>query len=363
MGFDDRVKTHDKCESVLSHVDRCASGLRILLYRIILFGQRTPRQRRTFAREDRMFQQFSTRGLQPSERVDAWNNVIGQTYSGLSASPLRPGFAARIARWELGDTILTRPASTAVSVERHHASPQHPVSRKVLLHCLHQGSGRLRHRRREVDLRQGDLVVCAAEENYHFDMHGDHELLIAEFDLAAFGETPVAWIDDVIARAIPRETAGARLLNDFMLSLWREGEMLDDEAPRAEFGRVFADMALACLRPSFGVRLSEQAPLWQRAKAIIASRLADSSLTPAALAQELGVGLRSLQAAAATANTTPGSFITQKRLMLAQQLLVAERYRSVTEIAFDCGFEDSSYFSKRFRQKFGLSPNQFRTTN
>lgn len=307
-----------------------------------------------------MLQQFSTKALQPSDRLEAWNDVMAQTYSGLSASPLHSGFAARIARWDLGDTILTRPVSTAVSVQRRHESTRRPTGRTLKLHCLYKGAGRLHHRRREIDLRQGDLVACAGEENYRFDMHGDHELLIAEVNLSTMGEAESAWLDDVIARPIPRETVGARLLTSFLLSLWREGDLLDQAAPRADFGRVVAEMALASLRASPDFPQERCAPLWQRAKAIIAARAHDSSLTPAALAHELGVGLRSLQAAAAGAGTTPGSYINQMRLMLAQQLLIAEPHRSVTEIAYACGFEDSGYFCKRFRQKFGHSPREGR---
>ena len=308
-----------------------------------------------------MFKQFSTYGIEPCDRLDAWNDVMAATYAGLSASPLRADFSAQISRWQLGSTVLTRPVSTPVAVERRHSSERQPVGRTLTLHILQSGSGRLLHRRRQIDLRQGDLVACAGEENYRFEMHDNHELLIAEFGFATLGSAPVGWVDDIIAHAIPRETAGVRLLHNFLLSLWRECDIMDDEAPRDDFGKVLGDMALACLRPSLSARASDQAPLWQRAKAIIASRLGDSSLTPATLSQELGVGLRSLQAAAAAASTTPGSYITQKRLTLAQQLLVAERYRSVTEIAFDCGFEDSSYFCKRFRRKFGVSPRHFRS--
>ena len=256
-----------------------------------------------------MYNQFSTRGIEPAERLDAWNDVMAQTYRGLSASPLQPGFSAQITRWKLGSTILTRPVSTAVSVERRHESVSRPTSRTLKLHFLHKGAGRLHHRRREIDLRQGDLIACAGEENYRFEMLGPHELLIAELDFATL-RGPVDWIDDIIGSPIPRETAGVRLLYDFLLSLWRESDTLEDDIACADLDTVLANMVLAGLRPSAEARCSQQAPLWQRAKAIIASRLGDSQLTPAALAGELGVGLRSLQAAAAEASTTPGSYIT-----------------------------------------------------
>lgn len=309
-----------------------------------------------------MITHYSTRVTEPAHRLGMWNDVMAQTYSGLSASALRPGFSAEISVWKLGDVVLTRPASTAVAVERRHAPERQPTSRTLKLHVFQSGTGRLLHRRREIDLRQGDIAVCAGEENYRFEMHGNHELLVAELDLSTLAEQP-EWLDDVIGRVIPREKCGVRLIHDFLLSLWREGDALDEGESRESFGRVFADLVQVGLKPSPQTSPAQQTPLWQRAKAIIAGRISDSSLTPASLAQELGVGLRSLQTAGAVNGTTPGSYIIERRLMLAQERLATHRNRSITQVAFDCGFEDSGYFSRRFRQRFGVSPAQYRSMN
>lgn len=306
-----------------------------------------------------MINQFSTRQIEPFRRLDAWNEVMDSAYAGLSATPLRSGFSARIARWQLGDVVLTRPQSSAVALERRHRSDRQPVERTLKLHVFHAGTGRLLHRGRETVLRQGDLVACAAEENYRFDMQGDHELLIVEMDHAMLGGQG-GWVDDIIGHAIARETVGARLMHDFLLSLWREGQTLDSSAPSDALGKVLVDMALAALKPSLRMTPSLQTPLWQRARAVIERRIGNSDLTPATLAQELGVGLRSLQATFAAQGTTPGAYIAEQRLLLGQQMLLAHKEMAITQIAFDCGFEDSGYFSRRFRQRFGLSPAQFR---
>ena len=41
----------------------------------------------------------------------------------------------------------------------------------------------------------------------------------------------------------------------------------------------------------------------------------------------------------------------------------ADAARSVTEIAFDCGFTDASYFGRSFRQRYGQTPREFRRTS
>ncbi|MGD8307140.1 MAG: AraC family transcriptional regulator, partial [Ignavibacteria bacterium] len=58
-------------------------------------------------------------------------------------------------------------------------------------------------------------------------------------------------------------------------------------------------------------------------------------------------------------NTTPGKWLTGKRLKHASVLLNTTK-QSISEIAFNSGFENISHFSRIFKEKFGLSPLQSR---
>lgn len=53
--------------------------------------------------------------------------------------------------------------------------------------------------------------------------------------------------------------------------------------------------------------------------------------------------------------TTPGKWLMEKRLSHANYLLTHQG-RSVTDAAFESGFENASHFSRAFRQRFGTSP-------
>jgi AraC-like DNA-binding protein len=64
---------------------------------------------------------------------------------------------------------------------------------------------------------------------------------------------------------------------------------------------------------------------------------------------------------AAEAGLAPAEFVSQERMRLASRLL-PNGALSIKEIAGACGFADSNYFAKAFRQSFGLSPTQFRST-
>lgn len=58
--------------------------------------------------------------------------------------------------------------------------------------------------------------------------------------------------------------------------------------------------------------------------------------------------------------TTPGKWLLQKRLEYSSVLL-SNQTLPITQIAFESGFEDLSHFSRSFKQKFGVSPSEFRS--
>lgn len=53
-------------------------------------------------------------------------------------------------------------------------------------------------------------------------------------------------------------------------------------------------------------------------------------------------------------------YISIIRLQQAQELLCSSPDMSITEIAQKCGFNDSNYFSKKFKSAYGISPLAFR---
>lgn len=56
-------------------------------------------------------------------------------------------------------------------------------------------------------------------------------------------------------------------------------------------------------------------------------------------------------------------YLTSIRLKQAEYLLIQEDKKSISEIAYSCGFNDSNYFSVKFKNVYGISPLQFQKRN
>lgn len=59
---------------------------------------------------------------------------------------------------------------------------------------------------------------------------------------------------------------------------------------------------------------------------------------------------------------SPNQYLTNLRLSQAAELL-KHSDASITEIAFECGFQDSSYMTKQFKRHMDITPSQFRKIN
>ncbi len=51
-------------------------------------------------------------------------------------------------------------------------------------------------------------------------------------------------------------------------------------------------------------------------------------------------------------------YLNSLRLQYAEQLLKTSEGQNITQVAESCGFEDSNYFSKKFKEVYGISPKK-----
>lgn len=99
-----------------------------------------------------------------------------------------------------------------------------------------------------------------------------------------------------------------------------------------------------------------------QARAFIEQHYARSDLSVASVADHLKVSRRYVEMAFKTESTTPSEYLRACRLAAAARLLrdPDQSTRTITEIAFACGFNSSPHFSSEFKHAFGISPRSYR---
>lgn len=105
-----------------------------------------------------------------------------------------------------------------------------------------------------------------------------------------------------------------------------------------------------------------QSEMLRRIRNIVLSNLSDPDLSTSFIAAEAGISVRYLHKIFKVTGTTVNKWVQDERLERSYRYLASQnhRHRSILDIAYSCGFNDSGYFSNRFSKKFGKSPKGLR---
>ncbi len=104
---------------------------------------------------------------------------------------------------------------------------------------------------------------------------------------------------------------------------------------------------------------SMEAKFLRRLRKLMETNLADSNFKVATLAVEAGMSERQLQRkVSALTGTKPAALLRRIRLDRAAEFL-SRRVMTVTEVAFEVGFNNPSHFAECFRKQFGKTPSAF----
>jgi AraC-like DNA-binding protein len=218
--------------------------------------------------------------------------------------------------------------------------------------------------RETLRLAPGELVVCRPDIAGEWTIDRPYATAALHIDERLFRRyipNPM----DLVGRHLELPEAVSDILSriiDTSLALARQGRF-------ETAGRSLACSFLSMLALTPRVQVPEEreessAVDFRRAqiKTFIQENYAKPGLSTEDIANHLGVTPRYVQIALASEGLTPTEYLKVCRLQAARRLLSSTAFagRSITEIAFECGFTSSAHFSTEFRKCFGKSPRSFR---
>ena len=137
--------------------------------------------------------------------------------------------------------------------------------------------------------------------------------------------------------------------------LWR----MYDERPlryRCHTGHAFSSLTL-----EEATEQSAEDAVWGAIRAVH-ERISEQGLTVAEVAGAIGISERYVHKLFERAGTTFSGYVMDRRLDGAARDLsdAAKADQTIGSIAFDWGFSDLSHFTRRFKQRFGCRPRDWR---
>jgi AraC-like DNA-binding protein len=233
-------------------------------------------------------------------------------------------------------------------------------------YCLARNTGdraaQVVHRGREFTMRPGAMVLLKLDEPF-FSADGASQKRFTNVHLPmAALNAAVADVDDMVGREL--EPGGAlSLAMDYSDLLLRHPAAVD------EAGMAIAQHLMDLASLGLGARgelalAAERGGLRAvRLKAvlmILERRFSEPDFSAQKLAAAAGLSERYVNELLYEAGASFTTRLNELRLRKAAGLLAQAGGRRISDIAFECGFNDLSYFNRCFRRRFGLTPSAAR---
>ncbi len=214
-----------------------------------------------------------------------------------------------------------------------------------------------------VVLGQGDVLLMSPYSPCEYLSAHANEVAVIPFPFEfGGGEAPVL---AACGRPIAAGSASGAVLGSALEALLA-GQGPSDPADQQVMREVIRNLLARVVAPppdTGGAHaLGRAEGLMRRARSLVLANLDNPDLSPDALAAGIGVSRRHLYRAFAEHGQTPANWIWGLRTEHAHLRLISpdQRGKSLTQLAFEVGFNDMAHFSRAYRARFGCSPRQAR---
>jgi AraC-like DNA-binding protein len=300
--------------------------------------------------------------LQTSRGLREWNHIIGSAFAGCSVDAAERRFSGELWRCRIDEVNLVRIRAQPSRMGRWLDGAPSRTSGSLLLHLQAAGHSVNRQRGRSATADPGDGILCDPDSSYTVEFLTPFEMYVIELPVThVLAREPGFDLERFAGQKV--EKRRSQLLLSFLRTAWLQRECLaDDPDWRDCVSRTSLDLAMRAIVKAGGHEaVGASAELRRAVIEHIRHNLLDSGLRTSSIARALNVSSRSVQNVFEGGATTASAFILEQRLARAAERLLREPGRqSITGLAYDCGFNDSAYFSRCFSRQYGVAPRDYR---
>nr|WP_315400613.1 helix-turn-helix domain-containing protein [uncultured Duganella sp.] len=313
----------------------------------------------------------NTADVQRNERFDFWQDIVCSNLIDLQyAVDDDDQFDARFCGLKMGGLNIATIAATAHRATRPSSRCARGPSAErasLIFNFVLDGEVAAEQDGRRVILGNGDGIVCDAERPYTFSFTRPVKVAALQLPRDALPYS-IACVERITATSFNAASGVTPIVFGYLNTLAHSTpQLIANNAARiaGNFMELLSTM-LADVIQTAPLPLSEyRGSTLIRVKDFIERHLADMDLDPAMVGHGLKLSPRYINQLFEAEQTSLSRYIWRRRLERSAAALrdPALRCRSISTIAMNNGFNDLSHFSKTFRQRFDLSPREYRITH
>ncbi|MFJ3796146.1 helix-turn-helix domain-containing protein [Streptomyces sp. NPDC090088] len=294
-----------------------------------------------------------------------WGEMVADACGPLHVYRTDPGdFHGAIASGTFGTVQLATVQAGPHSVERTERLAGQAAFTPLYLTCVLDGEVQVSQGGRTAVARTGNLFSHDSSRPFRMSMRRPIHMVSVKFDHRL--------VDLRVGLEHPLRAAtwsGARGASVLLAGLLRSAALHMTELDMTvadQLGTSVASLVTAVCAEKLGRAGDDPAAarqaLLHRVKTFARARLGSAELSPSVLARSHNISLRYLQLLFQDENTSPALWIRNERLGRCRDDLADPRtaHLTVANVAERWGLDSASHFSKLFRERYGLTPREWR---
>lgn len=304
---------------------------------------------------------------QLEQRLSDWNKSLalscGRYTTQLSQSD---PFSGQIDNKDVSDIVTSLITTNAHSITKYAVDEPAGGNFHYFIILQLQGSSLFEQGKCQVVLNTGDIAIMDQRLPCKLTHKGTVQHLSAHIPITKLSN----FIDEKyvsVAQKINTLNGSGYLLKVYLKQLYYRTNQQNGRLDLSNNLHSLINLWGAAI-PGCGGKVSRQLMTdlqFNQLKIVLCNNLSDTSLNIESIAKSQHISKSKLYRFFGKHEITPYSWLKQRRLDFASQLMSLPewQHRPIIEIANRAGFTDLAHFSRSFSAQFGQSPHRFRRNN
>lgn len=297
-------------------------------------------------------------------QLQDFRTAVRSHIGNLSVTPTNPSnFTASFQQANYGFLHLVRLDCAPILVERTPDGIVGDDARDYMLALQVEGTGKTRQAGREVTLEPTDFSIVDSAMPYSLEFDGPVKRVVLRLPRSEVRRRG-GLSENQCCRVYRGSSGLSAIASNMVLSIASHGS-----AVSGMMHKTLATTVLDLVLFAQAEGAQELPPLShsneatvQRVRALVLANLSDPDLSTDRVAALAGISVRYVHKLFRGTGRSLNAWIREERLAACYRCLAspAQANRSIMDIALSNGFNDSSYFSHLFSERYGLNPSQVR---
>jgi len=301
---------------------------------------------------------WTTDTVEARERFSYWREMICSTLFSISPEAPAERFSARLTVRTSGRCRFAMCESTSYEIIRTQRDIARAPADLYTVYLQRRGRTLINQCNESIEFQRNDIVLSDCRQPYRATLSNDGHRAVALLPRDMI-EWRAPWLRHRPLSKLNANSPFIELARQHFMHLV-SGELGETETSLLT-DNLCNLLALASATDIEPDRMRPELQL-QAMIAFCQQNLHKAELTPQVVAAYCGVSVRTLHLRFKALGQTFGTWLLESRLNACSRALKDpfQQNRTISEIAYSCGFNDLSHFNKSFRARFGMSPREWR---